>query len=45
MNPDPTTLELIKKFIEESEIFAISRDADPFKYRNLEYELIEKLYE
>ena len=45
MKPDSTTLELIKKSIEESEIFEVSKDADPFRYRNLEYALIEKLYE
>ncbi len=38
-------LQQIKDRIERSEIFDISRDSDPVKYRNLEYELVLCLYE
>ena len=32
------------ELIDHSEIFELSREANPSKYRNLEYELIENLY-
>lgn len=38
-------LKKIKDLIECSEIFDISKELDPVKYRNLEYELVLHLYE
>lgn len=45
MNTASKRLKNIAELINNSEIFKVSREFSPSKYRILEYELIEKLYE
>lgn len=45
MNTETSRLEELKSLIDSSEIFDISKDAEPVRYRNLEYNLVSHLYE
>ncbi|MCI2057081.1 MAG: hypothetical protein LKJ86_08050 [Oscillibacter sp.] len=45
MKSASTKLHTIKDLIENSEIFGLSKDVDPVRFRNLKYEFVEYLYE